>query len=123
MNKIIFVLFLTFVFLYPIPYTLYPVYADVKIEDNFGFGDIKSLAEGTQKLINPIFQIAAILVVLYFLLAAFKYLKAGANKEDVAAARAEITHAIIGFILLIFAFFVLQFIPQFFNFTGQDIIK
>lgn len=95
----------------------------VKIGDWFGFGGIKSLGEGTQSLINPFFSIAAALVVLYFLFGAFKFLKAGGNKEDMDAARQTITHAIIGFIILMFAFFILQFIPQFFNLPGLDIIR
>ena len=97
--------------------------ADVKIGDHFGFGGITSLGKGTSMLINPIFSIAAVLVILYFLFAAFKYLKAGANKEDVAGAKQMITHAIIGFLLLMLAFLVIQFIPQFFNLPGIDIIK
>lgn len=101
----------------------FPVYAKVEIKDFFGFGDITSLGQGVNKLIAPMFSVAAALVVIYFLFGAFKWLRSQGNKEELEGARQMITHAIIGFIILIFAFFVLQYIPQFFELPGLDIIK
>lgn len=97
--------------------------AQVNIGEHFGFGNISSLGEGTSQIVKPIFEIAAFLVILYFLLGAFKYIRAGGSKEEVEAAKQMIVHAIIGFMLLMFAFFFLQFIPQFFNLPGLDIFK
>lgn len=85
-------------------------YAEVKIGDVFGFGEIKTLGEGTSRLVMPAFSLATALVVIYFLLGAFKYLKSGGNKEEVEGARQMITHGIVGFIILMFAFLVLQFL-------------
>ncbi|EKD84924.1 MAG: hypothetical protein ACD_38C00139G0016 [uncultured bacterium] len=76
----------------------------------FGFGDITSLGQATSRLVIPVFSIAAAAVVIYFLLGAFKYLSSGGNKEAVAGARGMITHAIIGFLILMFAFLILQFL-------------
>ena len=76
----------------------------------FGFGEIETLGEGTSKLVQPMFAIATVLVVVYFLIAAFKYLKAGGNKEDVEGARQMITHSIVGFAILMLAFLILQFL-------------
>lgn len=84
--------------------------AEVDISKSFGFGNIKSLGEGTTLIVKPIFEIAAVLVIFYFLLGAFKYLKAGGNKEEVEAGRQMIEHAIVGFIILMFAFLILQFL-------------
>lgn len=96
----------------------------VDIGKNFGFGWITSLGEGTSRLIGPFFSIAAALVIIYFLFGAFKYLKAGGNKEEVEAARQMITHAIIGFALLMSAFVILQFLlSSLFNITGFEIIR
>lgn len=108
-------LFKKFVFLalFSILYSLFspiPTYAAVDIGGSFGFGDIKSLGQGTSKLVMPVFSVATALVVIYFLLGAFKYLKSGGNKEEVEGARQMITHAIVGFIILMFAFLVLQFL-------------
>ncbi len=67
----------------------------------------------------PIFSIATFLVILYFLLGAFRYLKAGENKEEVEAAKKMITQGIVGFIILMFSFLVLQFfLKRLFNIEG-----
>lgn len=117
--RLITVLFILFVFLYLIPFALTPSYAQVDIGEKFGFGDIKSLGEGTSKLVVPMFSVATSLVVLYFLFGSFKYLRAGGNKEEVEGARQIIEHAIFGFILLIFSFLVLQFLLS--SLFGQPI--
>lgn len=84
--------------------------ADVPIKDYFAFGDIKSLGQGTSQLVGPMFSIAAVVVIIYFLFGAFKYLRAGGSKEEIEAARNMIVHAIFGFLILMFAFLVLQFL-------------
>lgn len=84
----------------------------MNIGDKFGFGGPKysSLGETTSQLVTPFFSIAAFLVILYFLLGAFKYLRAGGSKEEVEGARQMIQHAALGFIILMFAFLILQFL-------------
>lgn len=98
--------------------------AQVDISENFGFGDIKSLGEGTSRLVTPAFAVSAAAVVIFFLLGAFRYLRAGGNKEEVEGARQMIQHAIIGFVLLMAAFLVLQFLlSALFGVTGFQIIQ
>ena len=87
-----------------------PAYADVKIGETFGFGAITSLGQATTQLVTPIFSLAGAAVVIYFLWGAFKYLQAGGNKEETAGAQQMITQAIVGFIILMFAFLILQFL-------------
>lgn len=102
-----------FFFILPVTNSkLTTVNAEVKIGDIFGFRGptYSSLGQATSQLVTPVFSIATSIVIIYFLLGAFKYLRAGENKEEVAGARQMITHAIIGFIILMFAFFVLQFL-------------
>lgn len=82
----------------------------IPIGDNFGFGNIGSLGDATNRLVDPGFSIAATLVVIFFLWGAFKYLQAGENKEEVSAAKQMISHAIVGFIILMFAFLILKLI-------------
>ncbi|MBI2019653.1 hypothetical protein HYS95_03235 [Candidatus Daviesbacteria bacterium] len=85
----------------------------------FGFGGITSLGEAVSRLVVPGFSIAAVAVVIYFLLGAFKFLTSGGNKETIAEGRNMITHAIIGFIILMFAFLILQFLlSSLFGITG-----
>ena len=82
----------------------------VNIGEKFGFGNIGSLGEGTSRLVMPVFEITAVAVIIYFLMGAFFYLKAGGNKEELERAKNMINHAIVGFIILIFAFFIIQFL-------------
>lgn len=90
----------------------------------FGFGDITSLGQVISKLVPTLFSIAAAAVIIYFLWGAFDLLKSGGNKEEVANAKNRITHAIIGFIILMFAFLILQFLlSSIFKITDYQIIK
>lgn len=109
--------------LYALPIPAYAVCVDdvkgVQISDCFGFGDFTSFGQVVSELVPAAFSIAAAAVVIYFLWGAFNYLKSGGNKEDVAGARQMITHAIIGFIILMFAFLILQFLlSSLFDITG-----
>lgn len=82
----------------------------VDIGKIFGFGDIKTLGEGTSRLVIPFFSVAVFLVILYFLVGAFRYLISQGNKEELEAAKQIIYHAMVGFILLMLTFLVLQFL-------------
>lgn len=95
----------------------------VDISKEFGYGGFKSLGEATSQLVTPAFSVAATLVSLYFIIGAYDYIKSGSDKEALSKARRMITHSIIGFIFLIFSFLVLQFLPNFFDLSGQDVIR
>lgn len=93
----------------PCPTPPYP--SGVSIKDCFGFGpSFSSFGDIISKLVPTIFSVAAAAVVIYFLWGAFNWLKSGGNKEEIAGARNMITHAVIGFIILMFAFIILQFL-------------
>lgn len=92
-----------------------PVFAELKIGDIYAFGDIKSLGQGLDHLTNPAFTIATAAVVIYFLIGGVRLLLSGGDKTAIDGARRMITHAIIGFVILLFAYLILQFIPQFFG--------
>lgn len=100
------------------------VYAAVNIGQEFAFGDITTLGEGVTRLVAPTFGVATLLVVIYFLIGAFKYLISGGDKEAVEGARRMITHAIIGFAILMFAFLILQFLlARLFGITRLGLIE
>ncbi len=104
-------------------FTIKDVYA-IDLKTQYAFGEnITSLAKGTSYLVDPAFTIAGIAVTFYLLLGAFKYLTSAGDKNAVASAQAQITHAIIGYILLIMLFVFMKFIPEFFGFGGLQIIK
>lgn len=104
-------------------FMIHPVYAKVEIGEKFGFGDIISLGNAISKLVMPAFSVSAAAVVIYFLLGAFKYLMSAGKKEEIEGARNMIFHSIIGFILLMFAFLILQFLlSRLFNIREFGII-
>ncbi|MBU1031460.1 pilin [Patescibacteria group bacterium] len=82
----------------------------ISISNCFGFGKFTSLGEVISEIVPIMFSVAGAAMVLYFLFGAFKYLQSRGNKEEVAAAQNIIIHAVIGFIILMFAFLVLQFL-------------
>lgn len=107
----------------PLSFLAQPVYAQgtmpltfPRAEDItiiYDFGKISSLGQGVNLLVVPAFAIAAIAVIIYFIIGAIRFLASGGDKENIAKARKMITHAMIGFLLLIFIFLTLEFIPQF----------
>lgn len=110
-------LFLTFNFL--LLTFVSPAHAAVDISKEYGFGDIGTLGEGIDRLVTPAFSIAATAVVIYFIYAAFKYTTSGGDKDAVGEAQKMITHSIIGFVLLMFLFLVMNFL--FFRLFGANI--
>lgn len=87
----------------------------IDIADVYGFSDIRTLGEGIQRLTAPTFALATAVVVIYFLVGGVKFLLSGGDKAQIEGAQKMITHAIVGFIMLLFAYLILQFIPQAFG--------
>lgn len=87
--------------------------AGFDLREQYGFGNVGSLGEGVQRLVAPTFTIAATAVTIYFIIGSFRFLISGGDKESIAKSRSMITHSIIGFILLILLFLIMQFIPEF----------
>jgi hypothetical protein len=85
----------------------------------YDFGGYQNLGDFISKMLPTIFSIAAAGVVFYFLFGAFKWLASGGNKEGIASGRSMITHAVVGFFLLMMVFLLYQYlIPALgFNFS------
>lgn len=100
-------------------------FAAVDLSSAFPYAKkVPTLGSGVDLLVPTAFSIATVLVVFFFLFGGFKLLKSGGDEKEVAAAREMITHAVIGFVLLMAAFFVLQFALDFlFGITDLQIIK
>lgn len=94
----------------------------VDLGNEFAFGGITSLGQGVTFLVKPAFQIATLAVIFYFIIGATRLVLSGGDKNAVAAAREMITHAIIGFILLILMFVLINYIPQFLGLENFSII-
>lgn len=107
------------------PFSLVPVaYAEVNIGQEFGFGDITTLGGGLGRIVIPAFSIAIALVTVFFLIGAFKILKSAGDKNEVQSGRDLITHSIIGFVLLMAAFLIFNFvIARLFGINDVNLIE
>lgn len=94
----------------------------VDLSQEYPFGNIRSLGEGVRLLVVPTFSIAAVVVIAFFIIGGIKYMTSGGEKEAVSSARSMITHAIIGFIILMMLFALMQFLSETKPFGFPDII-
>lgn len=78
----------------------------------FKFG---SVGELISILVTPALTLISLALLFYFIWAAYKYLTAGDSKEQVASAKDMITHAIIGIVLFLVLFLVVEFITNVFK--------
>lgn len=93
----------------------------VSLGEQFGFGHVTSLSQGIGFLIPVGLSVAGTAVLIYFIWGAFDLVFSGGDKAKVQAARDKITHAIIGFMLLIFMFVIFQYLPEFLGFNFRVI--
>lgn len=96
----------------------------VPLSGQYDFGWITSLGDFISKQLlgatgGPLFAIFATITVFFIIFGGFKYLTSGGDKEALASARNTLTYAIIGFILLIFMFLVVRYLPQALNLGDQ----
>lgn len=97
--------------------------APVELKGQYAFGQINSLGEALSYLVTPAFAIAGTAVTFYFVIGAIKLITSAGDKEKVKAAREMITHSVIGFIMLIMAFLVFQYLPGLLQLTGLEFVK
>ncbi len=90
--------------------------------DNYSFSYIGSLGELLSLLGVPIFSIATVIVVIYMALGIFRFITSAGDKNTLAQARGQITHSIIGFIILIMVFLIVKFLPEFLGLQDLQLI-
>lgn len=93
------------------------------IPQSYGYGDVTNLGDAFTKLVGPTFSIAAVILIIYFAVGSYKYIRSAGDKNEVQGAQQMILHALIGFMLLMLMFLMMQFIPQFFKLEGFSIVK
>lgn len=81
------------------------------------FTDLETLFSG---ILNVALTVAIIAVFLMLLLGGFKYLTSGGDPKGNESAKNIITYAILGLLLMIGAWFILQLIK---TFTGVEVTK
>ena len=83
--------------------------ADIATEFDLSYGDLSTFVSN----LNPlVFSVAAVMVMFYFIIGAFELITSQGDKAHIVSARAKIYHSIIGFILLIAIFLIMQYLPQ-----------
>lgn len=84
-------------------------------------GDVATI-KGLEAVFSNVITIAlamgGVAVFVMFLIGGFKFLTSGGDPKAIEAAKGTLTHAIIGLVVLVLAFTILQFIKYF---TGVDV--
>lgn len=96
------------------------------INSAFGFaalgGKQTTLGSFVSALVPLAFMIASVMVMFYFIIAAFELITSQGDKAHIVSARSKIYHSLIGFILLIALFLILQYIIPAIGVQGLKII-
>lgn len=82
-------------------------------ELNNPLSNVTTVPELLEALLNIVVTIAVPIVVLFIILAGFKYVTARGNEQQTAEARRALTYSIIGAVVLIGAFAILAMINAF----------
>jgi len=73
-----------------------------------------------QNVINAAFLFAGIVAVILIIYSGIKFIFSGGDAKQAEAARKTLTYAIIGFVVVLFSFFILNLIS---TITGVECIK
>ncbi|MDO8498582.1 MAG: hypothetical protein Q7S44_02245 [bacterium] len=95
----------------------------VNLKESYGFGNYNSMADILNPIITPAFAIAGVALVIYFVIGAVKFIASGGDKNAIEGGRNMIVHTIIGFLLLMMLFLIMQFIPELFGLKGFKIVQ
>lgn len=72
----------------------------------------KGIGEIITSLLTYLFPLAGILMLLYFLYGGFHLMVSRGDPKAVAEARGKITNAVIGFVIIFLAYWIVQIIAQ-----------
>lgn len=75
--------------------------------------DWHSLGDVISSGYELVIYVAGFLMVIWFFWGVFEYIFAGGAKEKLGKARSRITYAIVGFVIVILAFFIGDFVKDF----------
>lgn len=75
------------------------------------------------KLLPYIFSLAGILLLVYLILGGLQLMTSRGDPKAIEAAQAKITNALIGFVIIIIAFFVVQLLGQLLGLQSNEAFK
>ena len=79
--------------------------------------DMRSATLGslTNRLIPYIFAIAGFLLLIYLIIGGFSYMTSGGNPKTMAAAQQKITYAVLGFVIIFLAYWIVIIVGRILN--------
>lgn len=86
-----------------------------KIYDAKPTKDLNTLGDLISVFLNIVFYAAGFLAFYYLVWGAFSYIMAQGKKEELAKARARITWAIVGLMIILLSFFIAKFVGEIFK--------
>ncbi len=85
-----------------------------------GVATLKFLETIFGNVISVALALAGIVLFVMFLVGGFRYITSGGDPKATEAARGTLTHAVLGLVVVLLAFLILQLIK---TITGVDITK
>lgn len=82
-----------------------------------------SLGELITKGLNYIFTIAGILLLLYLIFSGFKMFTSGGDQKKVSEAKASLTNALVGFVIVFIAFWIVQLAGSIFGLGSNTVFQ
>lgn len=79
--------------------------------------EFKDLGSFLTQLLNVVFIFAGFLMLIWLTWGVLQYIFAGGNKEGLTKARSRITWAIVGFLIVVIAFALSQFVQGIFPYN------
>jgi hypothetical protein len=86
--------------------------APAKIPTRTGAGMLSRISGN---LFTMVFILAIVIALIFFILGGIQWIMSEGDKSKVQAARMRITYAIVGLILLLASFFIVNMVGYFFN--------
>ena len=86
---------------------------------NLPNGGLNTVTKVIGNSLTIMFIIAAILAVIYLILGGIQWIQSGGDKQKVAQARNRITYAIIGLVVALCGFFIINVVGYFFKVNQQ----
>lgn len=93
------------------------VFAQIETSEK-GVATLKGLEGLFGNLVSGLLSFAAIALFIMLLIGGFKYLTSGGDPKNLESAKATLTYAIIGMVLLALTFLILVLIEEF---TGANV--
>lgn len=97
----------------------------IDLGTNYGFGKQEFSSPGSilSNFLPFFFSIVGLIILFYIIFASFKILTSGGNKEELQKAKQMLSHGVIGILILILSFAIVQYVFEVIGLKGFKIIK